>query len=206
MIELRGDWSNTSERETAVFAMHNIGSFLVNFYFTLTKQLVEKESLFEKLFGRNLILDARSVVSGTFHGYVSNLEPRVLQLEIGNITESLIKHEVGHALILTSLPGLNPAELLSATVIRTSTGRPVTGQGFMEYSRDMGYYGTYYTGYNSVFYPHQYHPKYFEEGNNSTEDICDLWLGILTNNIANNDAGYALNSWFISYLTKRLTT
>jgi hypothetical protein len=156
------------------------------------------DEAFACVFG-DIILDAQPVVSGAYYGYVSALEPRRIQLEIGQITDKLVLHELGHVLILTDPSDTNPAEWLSRNVIRTASGRPVTGP-----VRNMGYYSEERTGYISIMYPDHQHPVYFDDGKTTTEDICDMFMSWITGNIANNEAGAALDKFVSEYIARRL--
>jgi len=160
------------------------------------------DEAFYRVFG-DITLEALPFVAGRFYGHVSKFRPRVIQLEIGQITDKLIWHELGHVLILTDTNKPNIADWLSRNVIKTASGRPVTGAGFKKYARFMGYRTTEYTGYFSIVYPDHQH-TIDDDGDNPTEDICDMLPSLISGNIADNEAGQAIRAWVVDYLRKRL--
>lgn len=200
MIALIGKWTQEARATvmSAVIAADNILAEIVGLAQGDTTEA------FDRLFG-DIVLEAVDDVPGPYYGYVSNLDPRHIKLQIGHIDFALVGHELGHVVILTDPEEENIADKLSHTVIRTERGRAVTGQGAgNKYARNMGYYGTRYTGYASIIYPDHQHPVYFYDGNTPTEDFCDMFLSLLSGNIANNEAGRALRKWIIEYLRGRL--
>jgi len=198
MITWEGDWRE-DERAIAQAAIAAASLRLAEI------SGLAPDEAFHCVFG-DIILDAYPLVAGEYYGYVSKLEPRRVQLEIGHVTQTLVLHELGHVLILTDPNDENIADILSRTVIKTAAGRPVTGAGRGKYARHMGYKATKYTGYNSIEYPAHEHPVSFKDkySNTPTEDICDMWMGCLTGNIADNDAGRALDKFVTDYMVRRL--
>jgi len=151
--------------------------------------------ILEKLFS-GIILEGKEELAGPHYGFTNKFDPKRIQLQTGCIDQLLIYHEVMHFICLNSPKELNPAEILSRSVIRTINGRPVTAG----HCRNMGYKTTKYTGYISVNYPDHQHPENTKDGSGKdpTEDVCDMFTSLIAGNIADNDAGVALKDWIIS--------